>query len=200
MLSFYQKLESKLNEVNPDAVPAAPAPSATSRTASFKATGERVDQSQRPGTPPVSIAVDPADNVPPDGMEPLDIDLFQSDARMVIVAQLPGVARDGLEIVMSEEENTLTIQAEQKRPAPPPLSEAKDGDRDEKGRYVKQETKWKRWYRKVYLPAPFDAGEADASLERGVLRIVLPAKRPGEGKKLSVKEISDETPRDQAGK
>ncbi len=119
---------------------------------------------------------------------------------MVVVAQLPGVAKDGLEIVMSEEANTLTIRAEQQRPAPPPLPGAKDGDRDEKGRYVKQETKWKKWYRKVYLPAPFDSGEAEASLERGVLRIVLPAKHPGEGKRLSVKEIPDEPSKDQAGK
>lgn len=191
MLSFYQKLASKLNENSVGSPQDMPTSAAAGKSASFKATGERLDSSHKPGTDTQSAAGGTNDP-PPEGTEPLDIDLYQSDARMVIFAQMAGVAKDDFELTLDEESNTITIQAAQKHLALPPLPGAKEGDAAEKGRYLKQETKWKNLYRKVYLPAPFDSGEAAAFLDRGVLVIELPAKRPGAGKKLTVKEISDD--------
>jgi len=200
MLSFYQKLASKLNEDGAGQSPAAPA-APGAKAVSFKATGERVTPPANPeANAAPANAPAPADPAP-EGTEPLEVDLFQSEARMVVFAQLPGVAKDDFEITIDEEASTLVIQASQKRPALPPLAteaatpdaaaSAKKED-TEKGRFTKQEIGWKTLYRKVYAPAPFDAGEARALLDRGVLVIVLPAKKPGAGKKLAVKELLDE--------
>ena len=65
----------------------------------------------------------------------------------------------------------------------------KEGEPPEKGIYTKQEVKWRSLYRKIYLPAPFDGGEAEATFNNGVLMITLPAKHPGVGKKLVVRGI-----------
>lgn len=186
MLSFYQKLASKLNEAGLTTQQITPG--APPRGVSFKATGERNDAPQGAAQPaPAATPVEAA----PEGTDPLDVDLFQSEGRMVIFAQMAGATKDDFEITIDEEANTLIIHATQKRPTLPPLPH-KEGEPEEKGRYIKQETKWKNLYRKVYLPAPFDSGEAEAVLDHGVLVIALPTKKPGMGKKLAVKEILDE--------
>ncbi len=206
MLSFYQKLANKLNETGAgspqDAAGNAPAPAgAAPRGVFFKATGERNGAADAPGAIPASAGAALASKeAPPDGTEPLDVDLFQSDARMVVFAQMPGVAKNDFEITVDQEANTVTIQAAQKRPSLPPMPGIKEGAEAEKGMYVKQETKWKNLYRKVYLPSPFDGGEAGAFLDRGVLVVILPLKRPGTGKKLAVKEIADEKHEEPSGK
>jgi len=185
MLSFYQKLSSKLNEGEP----AAPA-EATAKSVSFKATGERVSQPAAPAN--AEPAVQPQTEELPEGTDPLDVDLFQSEARMVLFLPMIGVAKSDVDLTIDEEANTVIVQVTQKRPALPPLPGAPEGSEPEKGLYAKQEIKWKNLYRKVYLPAPFDAGEANAILEKGVLVVVLPAKKPGAGKKLAIKELMDE--------
>ena len=192
MLSFYQKLASKLNDADVGAAQAAPAAAPGVKSVSLKATGERVDASQKPNAGAAGAATH-AEEPAPEGTEPLNVDLYQSEDRTVIFAQMPGVSKNDFEIVADEESNTLTIQATQKRPAMPPTPGVKEKSDEEKGRFLKQENKWKSLYRKVYLPAPFDSGEAGAFLDRGVLVIILPAKKPGAGKKLAVKEILEET-------
>ena len=196
MLSFYQKLASKLNETGSGV--SDPPPAGGARSASFKATGERVDPAAGAGTPPANgdgpagaASAGPQNDATPDGSDPLDVDLFQSDERMVIAAQLPGVPADGFSVTIDEESNTVVVEAEAKRPPLPPPPDGKDDG--EKGRYIKQEIKWRKLYRKVYLPGPFDAGMAKAFLSRGILTVVLPVKRPGTGKKLAVQELPDET-------
>ncbi len=196
MLSFYQKLASKLNETG-SGVSDPPQAGVGARSASFKATGERVDPPQAGAGAAPAGAADPlaaaaAQSDPiPDGSDPLDVDLFQSDERMIVVAQLPGVPADGFSVTIDEESNTVVVEAEAKRPPLPPLADGKDDG--EKGRYAKQEVKWRKLYRKVYLPGPFDTGMAKAFLSRGILTVVLPVKRPGTGKKLAVQELPDET-------
>lgn len=204
MSSFYERLSSKLNDGLgiPD-----PPVGAPGKTANFKATGERTNPTQDPSRPTASAAVAaPATPVPavetiPEGTEPLDIDLFQSEGRVVIFAQMAGVTKESLSVTIDEEGNTVTIEVTQKRPSLPAAASPADGVKEkkegeegaEKGRYAKQEIKWRTYYRKVYAPMPFDGGEARAILSRGVLVVVLPAKKPGVGKKLAVKEILDET-------
>ena len=185
MLSFYQKLAGKIN-AEESAAPRDPAPA---KGVTYNATGERTSAKQdAPAAAPVAEAT-------PDGADSLDVDLFQSESRMVVFAQMSGVMVGDFDIVLDEESNTLLIQATQKRPEVPHAKDVKEGAPAEKGRFTKQEVKWKTLYRKVYLPAPFDGGEAKAMLEKGVLIITLPAKQPGTGKKLVVREIpNDEHP------
>jgi HSP20 family molecular chaperone IbpA len=179
MSSFYEKLSMKLQS---DEAVTKDQPSPKSVT--YSATGDRSSPKKEdaPASPPAVETV-------PDGTDSIDIDLFQSDSRMVVFMQVSGVAADEFEITISEESNTLIIEATQKRPDMPAMKDAKEGDQPEKGIYVKQEVKWKSLYRKIYLPVSFDGGEAKVVLDKGVLVITLPAKHPGVGKKLAVREI-----------
>jgi HSP20 family molecular chaperone IbpA len=186
MSSFYEKLSMKLQ--GGDEAEGGEKAGATSASVTYRATGDKAASAKKDSAPAAAqpAAVDKA----PDGTDPIDVDLFQSDSRMVVFLKASGVPMSGFEITLSEESNTLTVEATQKRPALPAPKEApKAGDPPEKGIYTKQEIKWKALYRKVYLPAPFDSGSAEAVLENGVLIITLPAKHPGVGKRLTVQEV-----------
>ena len=187
MSSFYEKLSMKFQSEDAAAAAAAAGGSKdrpSPKSVTYSATGDRT-QPKKEDAP----ANSPAAETTPDGTDPIDVDLFQSDARMVVFMQVSGIPPDSFEITASEESNTLIIEASQKRPGLPAMKGAKEGEQPEKGIYVKQEVKWKSLYRKIYLPASFDGGDAEAILDNGVLVVTLPAKRPGVGKKLAVREI-----------
>jgi HSP20 family molecular chaperone IbpA len=188
MSSFYEKLSMKLQGRGEEGGEGAKKDSPTSpKAVTYSATGE-----QKASAKEDTLAIQPATDAAPDGTDPIDVDLFQSDSRMVVFAQVSGVSADDFDVTLSEESNTLTIEAVQKRPDLPTAKGAKEGDPPEKGIYVKQEVKWRSLYRKIYLPASFDGGEATAVFGEGVLVIVLPAKHPGIGKKLAVREVQSE--------
>ena len=198
MLSFYQKLAAKLN----DGGPSAPETTTPAKQTNYSGTGAKAAPAQGAGpagAKPVAGTTTPAGNAasseghdapPPEGTDPLNINLFQSEQRMAIMAQACGVSITDFDIVLDEESNTVIIQATQKQPELPPL-QVKEGEPAEKGRFLKQELKWSSFYRKVYLPASFDAGGTEASFTQGVLVIILPVKNPGAGKKLAVHEVFD---------
>lgn len=183
MSSFYEKLSMKLQGGDgPQENGKDPAPT---KSVTYRATGDR--------TAPASAgeaasAAQPVAEKPPEGTDPFDVDLFQSESRMVIFIPARGIPAAGFSLTISDESNTLVVEATQKRPDLPPIVNGKDGAPAEKGIYSKQEIKWKSLYRKIYLPAPFDASDATAVLANGVLIVTLPAKHPGAGKALTVKE------------
>ena len=190
-MSFYEKLSMKLQGEGPATTAKDPSPGA--KPVSYNATGVKTppvaQQNAAPAAPTLSA---PAADATPDGMDPLMIDLLQTDTRMIVTAQAGGVAAEDFEVTADEESNTLLIQAVQKRPATPSVPGAAQDAAAEKGRFIKQEVKWVSLYRKVYLPEPFDSGTAQTILEHGVLTVVLPIRRPGEGKKLPVRDQTKE--------
>lgn len=179
MATFYEKLSMKLQ---PDGSNTATQNPPVQKSVSYNAANGKTPPKDAPTNPPEGEAQ-------PDGTDPWGIDLFQSETRMVVFVQASGVLATDFEIVADDESDTLLLQATQKRPAVPA---PKGGGEVEKGRFTKTEIKWNTLYRKVYLPAPFDAGETETILNRGVLIIVLPIKKPGEGKKLLVREVKNE--------
>jgi HSP20 family molecular chaperone IbpA len=187
MSSFYEKLSRKIQGGDSEAA-AAPKDAASAKSVTYSATGDRTTPEKKDGVP----AAPPVNEVAPDGTDPLDVDLFQSESRVVIFMQVSGVGADAFEITANEESNTLTVEATQKRPAFPVAPGAKEGDPPEKGIFSKSEVKWKSLYRKIYLPMSFDGSDVQATLDKGVLIIMLPAKRPGAGKKLAVHEIQQD--------
>jgi HSP20 family molecular chaperone IbpA len=184
MSSFYEKLSMRLqgdDDAGGDEKAVAPPKSVTYTATGNKAVSIKKDDPAQVMTPAVEKA--------PDGTDPIDVDLFQSDSRMVVFLKASGIPAGGFDITISEESNTLVVEATQKRPELPAIAVPKDGNPPEKGIYVKQEIKWKALYRKIYLPASFDGGAATATLGNGVLVVTLPAKHPGVGKKLIVQEV-----------
>ena len=183
MSSFYEKLSMKFQ--GEDAPPETGGVPTSVKSVTFSATGERTATVKKMDVSEIPPETEKA----PEGTDPIDVDLFQSDSRMVIFMQVSGIPADKLEITISEESNTLIIEAAQKRPDLPPAQDIKEGAPAEKGIYAKREIKWRSLYRKIYLPAAFDGSDATAVLESGVLVITLPAKHPGVGKKLTVREV-----------
>ena len=79
---------------------------------------------------------------------------------VAITAEMPGVAKDDLEI--SVHRDTLTLKGERKRPE----LEGQQG-------YHRRERGTGRFVRTLSLPFPVDPEKVDASLEDGVLRLSL---------------------------
>ncbi len=180
MSSFLDKLSNKLNKVSANQdIPPAQGGVAPATSARGEAAGEETAKKDA-----TNASYEDQD----DSATPLDVDIFQSEARIVIFMQASGVAADGFDVTYDEAANAVTVQATQKRPELPECSFVIEGQ-EEKGRFVKQEIKWQPLYRKAYLPAPVDGNKADVVFEEGVLMITLPVRKLGEGKRLAVREI-----------
>lgn len=161
---------------------------ASSKSITYRATGDRANP--LPSSAAVTAsASDHETEKAPEGTDPMEVDLFQSESRMVIFMQASGIPASGFSLILSEESNTLVVEATQKRPELPPAGDGKEGAPPEKGIFAKGEIKWRALYRKIYLPMAFDAGSATAVLGDGVLIVTLPAKHPGVGKTLTVQEV-----------
>jgi HSP20 family molecular chaperone IbpA len=188
MSSFYEKLSMKLQETDPP-LPGGQGPSGV-KSVTYRATGDRTAPDNAVDAT-AAAAAQPAEAAP-DGTDSIDVDLFQSDARIIVIMPLAGIPASACSIVLDEESNTMTVEAVQRRPNLPLLAGTSKEDASvEKGIYAKQEIKWKSLYRKVYLPASFDSGSSEAFLRNGILMVVLPTKHPGAGKKLVVQEVVD---------
>ncbi len=86
------------------------------------------------------------------------VDVFENDQEILLVADLPGVDKDALEIRL--EDNELSIEGRRT-----PLSE---------GTAITSEYRVADFRRNFVLPAGIDREAVDAQLTHGVLRLRLP--------------------------
>jgi HSP20 family protein len=100
------------------------------------------------------------------------LDVYTTPSEIVIIASLPGLTPDEVEIVI--EGDALTIQAELRRP----LANVE---------YVFQERAYGPVSRTLTLNVPVDADEADASFENGVLTVTLPKAEEARPRLINVK-------------
>jgi HSP20 family molecular chaperone IbpA len=112
----------------------------------------KVLDSLRAGAGRLARAIDPSKPA---------VDVLESDSEIVVVADVPGAAREGLDLRVEGEELTLTALV----PARP------------EGRALCTERVVKEWRRRFRLRG-VDADRADARLADGVLTVRFP-KRPG---------------------
>jgi HSP20 family protein len=104
----------------------------------------------------------------------LATDMYETEEGLVIEVVLPGIEPDDIEIRASGD--TLTLQGEIKGPDP------------EKVNYLAQERSYGRFRRTIQLPQIMSS-EIDATMEKGILRMLL-AKPEGERlRKIQVKEV-----------
>jgi len=104
--------------------------------------------------------------------EPL-ADVYETDNEVVIVADLPGVKKENININATE--NTVEISAELKKE-----------EKVEKPSYIKQERKYERFYRKILLPVKVKPEDAKSKYENGVLEIRLPKLEVKKGVRIRV--------------
>ena len=102
-----------------------------------------------------------------------DVDIFETDKGITLLADMPGVKADDL--IIDLRENVLTLDAEVKPP------EA-DSEVD-----VFREYRTGKYYRQFNLSQLIDQANIYAELKDGVLRLSLPKVEAAKPRKISVK-------------
>ena len=109
-----------------------------------------------------------------DGARSFRLDVVERDGRYVVNAELPGVAKDDIQVTI--EGDQVTIAAEIKRE-----SEAKEGER-----VLHVERYAGSLFRSFTLPAELDESASAARFEDGVLTLTLAKKAPLAGRRLAI--------------
>ncbi len=87
-------------------------------------------------------------------------DVYETADELVLVAEMPGVRQDGLEVTV--EDNVLVIRGK-------PRPESQGG-----GDVLLQEFTAGEFYRAFQLPADYETAKIQAALKHGVLTLSLP--------------------------
>jgi len=116
----------------------------------------------------------------------LDVDVLSTAEEVVIFAQVPGVDSKSLSVKLDPDGDAVIIEGERKRPSV-------WGGQDraallDSGKFVQQECKWEKFYRKVILPAEVDVTRLNAFLQFGTLILHLPILKLKEGRVIPVLE------------
>jgi len=101
----------------------------------------------------------------------LPIDMYQTDEAYLIVASVPGVADDDIEIRVANDELTLEIKCE--------VSEE-----SEERHYLYRERRFGRRMRTIALPKGVDPDQVEAEFKLGLLTCIVP--KPQEIKPIRV--------------
>ena len=101
--------------------------------------------------------------------DPMPINVHQSEGDLYVVAALPGVTPDDIDI--SYHDGLLTLRAR---------SRVADTE------YFHQEIRGVEYLRQVMLPVECRFEEAEASLEHGMLQIRIPKQRPRPPEKIRI--------------
>ena len=89
------------------------------------------------------------------------IDVIERDNEVVVLAEVPGVDKNDLDVSVSD--NTLTIKGS-----------TRHEEKEEKGDYYRHEISTRAYNRMVALPTDVDGTKAKASFKDGVLELTLP--------------------------
>ena len=100
------------------------------------------------------------------------VDIFETDKDIVLLADMPGVASDKLDVDLRE--NTLTLSAE--------AVSAKSADEQD----ILSEYGIGKYYRQFSLSEVIDQSKIEAKLQSGVLRLVLPKVEKAAPRKISI--------------
>jgi HSP20 family protein len=104
------------------------------------------------------------------------INIWTGEDGAILMAEIPGVAPDELDI--SVVGDTLTLQGERKRP-----------EIGENAQYHRQERGYGRFSRTMQLPFPIEVDKVEAAVERGVLKMTLPRAEADRPKRISVRNM-----------
>ena len=118
------------------------------------------DRPQTPSTPPADVPATTAADTPPRWFCTPPIDIFDTEAGLVLRADLPGVTADDLELQV--EDNRLTLLGK----VTPPVHEA--------ARLIYQEYRVGDFLRSFILSDDVDHERITAKLTDGVLEVTLP--------------------------
>jgi HSP20 family molecular chaperone IbpA len=113
---------------------------------------------------------------------PMPIDVYSTNNQAVILAAVPGLTPD--EVGLSINQNTVTLSGTVRNPA--------DADDAKDAIWYVSELGGGSYRRSVTLPFAVDADEATATLQHGILRVVLPKADSAKPKKIAISRNTDE--------
>jgi HSP20 family protein len=101
------------------------------------------------------------------------VDIAESDDRLTLFAELPGLAKDDVQITL--EDNVLTVKGERRF------------ERDEtKESFHRIERAYGVFQRSFHLPSNVQADKVEAAFADGVLRIAIPKQEEAKPRKIEI--------------
>jgi HSP20 family protein len=108
---------------------------------------------------------------------PMPLDVYATPEEAVIIAAVPGLNPQDLEITYTE--NTLTLSGV--------VPNAVDSEQDKNAMWYAHELWSGQFRRTVTLPFEVDADKAEATFEHGIVRITLPKAEWAKPQKIAIK-------------
>jgi HSP20 family protein len=108
------------------------------------------------------------------------MDVTETDNEIVILAEMPGLKRDDVQITIDDD--VLTIRGEKR------VERGEGGEQDKN--YHVSERSYGVFVRALQLPAGVDPSKVEATMSNGVLRISIPKPASRQPKKIEVKDPS----------
>ena len=103
----------------------------------------------------------------------LAVDIYEDDSQFVVRADLPGVAKEDVQVTLTE--GILTINAESKPDTGP-----------ESGQWLRRERRVGHYVRSIQLSGSIDADNITANLKDGVLELTVPKPKKVERQTISI--------------
>ena len=102
------------------------------------------------------------------------VDVFEDQDQVVLTAEVPGMAREDLDV--SVDNGVLTIRGEKK-----------EGSKAEQAGYHRIESRYGRFERRVRLPDYVDAEKIQATYKDGVLKLEMPKAEAAKARSIQIK-------------
>jgi HSP20 family protein len=102
-----------------------------------------------------------------------DVDIYETEEELVLIADLPGVLKEDLDIDLNE--NTLTINAHVKQGT--------------KGTLLYKEYDIGDYKRSFTISNVIDQSKIQAELKNGILRVVLPKAETAKPRKIEIRTV-----------
>ena len=103
----------------------------------------------------------------------LAVDIYEDEGKYVLKADLPGVAKEDVQVTLVE--GVLTIDAQ-----------AKPAESPEKAHWLRRERRHGHYLRSIQLGGAIDGDKIAASLKNGVLELTLPKPDKVERKTIAI--------------
>jgi HSP20 family protein len=101
------------------------------------------------------------------------VDIAETDAALVLFAELPGLSRDEVEITL--EDNVLTVRGERRF-----------ADEETRESYHRIERAYGAFHRSFHLPANVRADKVKATFTDGILKIEVPKAEESRPRKIEI--------------
>lgn len=108
--------------------------------------------------------------------QPLPLDVYATEDQAVLLAAIPGMSPDALEL--SVHQNTVTVSGM--------IGNARESEEAKGATWYLQELWSGEVRRSITLPFPVDADKTQATFDHGILRVVLPKAETAKARKIAI--------------